>query len=79
MRAVFALPVIGCRQDGTYVCSYFGWDFRDATVRPSDSCVSVDAHLVAGCGPRLCHDVAAGTFEVQGMIWRLSWPADCRG
>jgi len=21
----------------------------------------------------------AGTFEVRGMVWRLSWPADCRG
>jgi len=78
MRAVVALPVLGRRDDGTYVRSYFGWDFRDATVRPSDSCVSIDAPVLTGLRPRLCHDTASGTFEVRGMTWRLSWPSTVR-
>lgn len=78
MRAIMALPVLGRRDDRNYVCSYFGWDFRDALVRPSDSCVSIDAPFLAGLRPRLCHDTASGTFEVRGMIWRLSWPTSVR-
>src|SRR5262249_7283877 len=27
MRAVIALPVLGRRDDGSYLCSYFGWGF----------------------------------------------------
>jgi hypothetical protein len=78
MRAIVALPVLGRRDDGTYVRSYFGWDFRDATVRPSDSCVSIDVPVIAGLRPRRCHDTASGTFEVRGMTWRLSWPSTVR-
>jgi len=78
MRRVFAMPVIGRRDDGSYVCSYFGWDFREALVRASDSFVSIDGPLLVGLTPRQCHDVPGGTFEVRGMLWRLSWPAPCR-
>ncbi|HUE29528.1 MAG TPA: hypothetical protein VMR79_01565, partial [Verrucomicrobiae bacterium] len=78
MRAIFELPVIGRRGDGSHVCSYFGWSFEDALVRPSDACVSIHAPLVAGIRPRRHHDVPGGTFEVRGMLWRLSWPVPCR-
>jgi len=78
MRAVFAMPVIGRRADGSFVCSYFGWDFQDAQVRASDCCVSIDASLAVGLGPRRCPDVAAGSFDVRGMMWRLTWPTPCR-
>ena len=78
MQAIFALPVVGRKSDGTYACSYFGWDFAEAAVRPADACVSIDASLVDGLGPRRCHDVSSGTFEVRGMVWRLSWPSACR-
>jgi len=78
LRAAFALPVVGRKADGTFVSSYFGWDFTRAAVRPADSWVSIDAPLGAGLVPRECHDVAAGTFEVRGMLWRLTWPAACR-
>jgi hypothetical protein len=77
-RAIFALPVVGRKSDGTYVCSYFGWDFGAATVRPADACVSIDAPLTDGLDPRRCHDVASGTFEVRDMVWKLSWPSVCR-
>jgi hypothetical protein len=78
MRAVVALPVLGRLYDGTYVRSYFGWDFRDATVRPSDSCISIDGPVLTGLEPRRCHDTASGTFDVRGMTWRLSWPSTVR-
>jgi hypothetical protein len=77
-RAIFALPILGRKSDGTYVCSYFGWDFSEAAVRPADACVSIDSSLVDGIVPRHCHDVSSGTFEVRDMVWSLSWPSPCR-
>lgn len=77
-RAIFALPIVGRKSDGTYVCSYFGWDFGEAAVRPADACVSIDAPLIDGLVPRRCHDVSSGTFEVRGMVWKLSWPSSFR-
>ena len=78
MQAVFDLPVVGRKANGAYVSSYFGWDFSTATVRAADSCIAIDAPFLEGLTPRRCHDVPSGTFEVRGMIWRLSWPAPSR-
>jgi len=78
MRATFALPVLGRKADGTLACSYFGWDFTDARVRPGDACLSLDAPIVAGLTPRRCSGVTLGSFEVRGMMWKLSWPSSCR-
>jgi hypothetical protein len=78
MRAVFALPVVGRRTDGTYVTSYFGWDFGAARVRPARAALSINAGLAQGVNPHSCATVSSGTFEVRRMIWRLSWPVSCR-
>lgn len=78
MRAVFSLPVVGRRHDGTYVASYFGWDFGAARVRPARAWLSIDAALVEGLAPRWCTALAPGTFEVGRMTWKLSWPDACR-
>jgi hypothetical protein len=78
MRAVFGLPVVGRRTDGTYVTSYFGWDFGAARVRPARAAISIVGGLARGVNPRSCATVASGTFEVRSMIWRLSWPVPCR-
>ena len=78
MRAVFALPVVGRRTDGTYVTSYFGWDFGAAQVRPARAALSINAGLAQGVNPHSCATVSSGTFEVRRMIWRLSWPVSCR-
>ena len=78
MQEIFALPVVGRKADGTYICSYFSWDFSNALVRPADSCVSIDAPLFEGLTPRRCDDVSSGTFQVQHMLWKLSWPSSCR-
>ena len=74
MRAVFALPILGRRADGSFITSYFGWDFRGARGRPARAAVAIIANLGPGLGPRNCSTLESGTFEVQRMIWRLSWP-----
>jgi hypothetical protein len=76
-QAAFALPVVGRRTDGTYVTSYFGWDFSAARVRPAQAWLSIDAPLIEGLAPRSCSTVTSATFEVQRLIWRLSWPVPC--
>lgn len=78
MRAVFGLPILGRRSDGRYVSSYFGWDFSAARVRAARAALSIDAPLAAGLTPRECTALAAGTFDVRHMVWRLSWPIPCR-
>ena len=78
MRTIFAQPVVGRKSNGAYVCSYFGWDFGEALVRPADVWVSIDAPFVEGLTPRECYDVPSGTFQVRRMLWRLSWPSSCR-
>jgi hypothetical protein len=78
LRQAFALPIAGRRNDGSYVASYFGWDFTEALVRPIDAAVAIDAPLVDGITPRWCSALDAGAFEVRRMLWRLSWPGPCR-
>lgn len=78
MREIFALPIVGRKADGTYVCSYFDWDFSAASVRPADACVGIDAPLLDGLVPRRCSAVPSGTFDIRGMVWKLSWPAPYR-
>jgi len=78
MREIFSMPVVGRKGSGAYVCSYFGWDFEDALLRLVDSSISIDGPVVENLLPRRCPDVPGGTFEVRGMIWRLSWPSRCR-
>jgi len=78
MRSVFALPVLGRRQDGTYVKSYFRWDYGAARVRAVRAAVSIEAKLIEGVAPRTCMSLRSATFEVQRMEWRISWPASCR-
>src|SRR5882724_2942985 len=74
MRAVFALPVLGRRADGRYVCSRFDWAFGDALVRQAEARVCIEVPLGQGLTPRRCPIVREGAFELRGMLWRLSWP-----
>ena len=78
MRAVFELPVLGRREDGSLVSSYFGWDFVEASTRPGQAFVTIHAPLVPDLAPQRCPDVPAGSFEVRGLLWQLSWPTACR-
>ena len=78
MRAIFTLPVLGRKADGSFVTSYFGWDFGAAEVRAADAYICVDAPFAAGLSPHDSYDVPSGTFEVRGMLWQLSWPTSCR-
>jgi hypothetical protein len=75
MRSIFDLPILGRRENGTFVQSHFGWDYTEARVRAARSAVSIDAALAEGLTPRICTSLRSATFEVQRMTWRLSWPA----
>jgi len=78
LRAIFSLPVVGRKADGRLVCSWWGWGFGDALVRPAAASVSIDAPLVEGLPLRTCTAVPGGSFEVRGMAWKLTWPTPCR-
>jgi hypothetical protein len=78
MRSIFAMPVLGRKQDGTYVQSYFGWDYSMASVRSMWASVSTETTLIQGLAQRTCTSLRSATFEVQRMTWRLSWPESYR-
>jgi hypothetical protein len=69
-------PMLACKADGTWIVSTWNWDFGTADVRASDCCVSTDAPLAPGLAPRRYADMAPGSFEVRGMLWRVSWPSE---
>ena len=73
-----SLPIVGWTSEGTLIGSSFHWDFERAQVRPADSLVQLRAGLIGGTN-RSCADVPAGTIEVRGMHWKLSWPRRCAG
>jgi hypothetical protein len=74
VRATMALPVLGCRPDGRWVRSWFGWDFAAATVRAGRVRVAL-APSVAGEGPASSEALSDGAFHVHEMTWNMSWPA----
>lgn len=74
VRTAASLPVVGRTSDGSFVGSHFCWDFRSARLRPADSLVTIHAGVLEPVHERTCPDVAEGTVEVEGMIWRLGWP-----
>jgi hypothetical protein len=78
MREMFALPIVGRKADGSYVASYFEWDFDTAAVGAADVAVSIEDGFLDGVTPRRCPDAPSGSFVVRGMVWRLSWPSPCR-
>jgi hypothetical protein len=75
VRAVFDLPIIGQRDDGSYVTSHFGWDFAAARVRSVRATLPISDALAPGITALTCSCLPSATFEVQRMIWRLSWPS----
>jgi hypothetical protein len=73
IRAAAALPVLGARRDGAFVRSRFEWDFRDATVEPTALHLTVSEGFdELPLGRKLAHN---GAYRVEGMKWRLGWPA----
>jgi hypothetical protein len=74
LRALFDQPVLGFRSDGRPVRSYWQFDAREARVRPADAIVCVLQPFVEGLRPGEHPDLEAGSFEIEGMVWRLSWP-----
>lgn len=78
LRSLFALPVVGIRSDGRYVSSYWDFDFAAAQVRPIDVLLTIDAPFAAGLVPGDHGGFPGGSFAVDGLVWRLSWPANCQ-
>jgi len=77
LQAAFALPIIGRKESGRYVRSYFDLGWRDALIRPVRCAMSIDAPLIDGLDPQSCASATDGAVEVRGMLWRLSWPEQC--
>lgn len=73
IRDYFALPILGRKDDGTYVASHFEWRFDDAAVRPVDASLSVERGL-AGLQSGVHADAPSGSIQVRRMRWRVSWP-----
>lgn len=78
MRAMFRVPILGRKTDGSWVASYFDWDFATAAVAGADVAVSIGDGFLDGLTARRCTDPPSGSFAVRGMVWRLSWPSPCR-
>jgi hypothetical protein len=74
LRAALALPILGRKQGGRYVRSYFDLGFSEAQVRPLRCAISIDTALIEGLPLQRCVAVPDGAFEVRGMVWHLSWP-----
>jgi hypothetical protein len=74
IRTAAALPVLGYRQDGRFVRSYFDWDFRDAAVEAASLRLTLGQPFpeLPLAAHSACHDEA---YRIRGMHWRLSWPA----
>lgn len=78
VRAAFALPIAGRKSSGSWIGCRFEWEFDAAEVRSIDSTLVVDQPFVPGLAPGCHAGVAAESFEVRGMSWRLSWPEPFR-
>ena len=74
LRMLFELPVFGIRPDGSFVSSYWDFDVRQARVRPADAIVTIAAPFASGLRLGEHADIETGSFEIDGMLWRLSWP-----
>jgi hypothetical protein len=77
IRDYFALPILGRKEDRTYVASHFEWNFDDAAVRPVHTSLSVEGRL-AGLPSGIHSDAPLGSIQVRRMRWRVSWPFDPR-
>jgi hypothetical protein len=75
VREMFACPILGRKAAGTWVVSYFAWDFSDSLVRATNALISIDGPILPALRPRTDQAVAGGAFEVRDMLWSLSWPS----
>jgi hypothetical protein len=70
LRWASSLPVLGIRDDGSFVRTRFDWSFTNARLEAAQ----VQVHI-----GRQFPEFAAGTYQgsgvrVTGMRWRLGWP-----
>jgi hypothetical protein len=74
LREAFALPIAGRRGDGSIVSSYFRWELDETRLRPAGATVEIQAPLVDGLGRSRRTGLPGGTFEVEDMVWKITWP-----
>jgi hypothetical protein len=73
IQSAAALPVLGHRDDGSFVLSRFDWDFREAAVEAAALSLSVEKRFPElPLGRRAVRNDDA--YWVRRMRWRLSWP-----
>ena len=78
LREAFALPIVGRRDDGALVSSYFRWEIDEMSVRPVRATVAIEGPLSEGCPGGRWEGLPETSFEVRGMLWRITWPMACR-
>jgi hypothetical protein len=64
------LPIVGRRQDGTYVSSWFDWPWEAGGLAGVRVVVAAEEPLIAGAG--------RSAVQVRSVSWRISWPQPCR-
>ncbi len=82
LKTIFRMPVLGTwppSMGGTYLCTYFEWDFADSQVRRSDATYQFVSEFVAGMpwvGQPLSN-VDEGGFGIDRVRWRLTTATLC--
>jgi hypothetical protein len=71
------LPIVGRREDGRDIESYFDWNFDRAYLRPISASLQLDSRLGPGLIPTDRIESSDDGVEVRGLRWRLSWPQAC--
>lgn len=75
LARIAALPWIGRRPGGQFVRSFACWTFDEAFVRPVEARTLLQPALVPALAGEPLVAPPERALEVQGMLWRLSWPS----
>ena len=73
LRAMLRMPVLG-RRGVALVRSWFDWDFAGARSRATEATLQVGPGLAEGLRPGAYTAVDRSSFELAGVLWRLSFP-----
>lgn len=78
IAAALSLPIVGRRIDGSFVSSYFEFDFDAGQVEPRDTWIALDVPIVAGLIPGRFPSTPSASVRLSNVMWRLSWPLRCQ-
>jgi hypothetical protein len=78
IRKMLDMPVLGIRPDGVEVCSYWEWDYGNATIAPTVSRHQVVTKFRNGMEAwetmGRFRSAPDGAYMVRDVRWRLAWP-----